>query len=213
MRVVGIDVGARRLHAVALDARAAVVGVGVFDAVELDELVAWTGGARQVAIDSPDRGSTAPHRAEEGLAPKFRTARCAEITLGRHHGIWVPWTTPVEPAPGWIRVGIELFAALRAEGHEPVEVYPHAAFRVLAGGRRLPPKHTRAGAGARVELLERAGLSGAWLKMWSHDALDAGAAALVALERAQGTARPVTCGHDGSAIWLPGTATTSVPPR
>ncbi len=203
VRVVGMDVGARRVHAVALDSEAAVVSVRVFDALDHDGLVAWAAGAGEAAIDSPDRWSTAPHQAEEKLSPKFRTARCAEIALGRDHRIWVPWTTPTERVPGWMQVGIDVFAALGANGHRPVEVFPYAAFRILAGDRSLPPKQTADGARRRVELLEEAGLSGAALEMWSHDALDAAAAALVALHCAWGTARAVTCGHDGSAIWLP----------
>ncbi|HEX2042182.1 MAG TPA: DUF429 domain-containing protein [Acidimicrobiales bacterium] len=203
MRAVGIDVGARRLHAVVLDSRAAVAGTGVFDADDVDEVVAWARGARQVAVDSPDRWSAGPHQGDVELPPKFRSARCAEIALGRDHRIWVPWTTPVKPAPGWIHVGVDLFAALRDGGHEPIEVFPHAAFRVLAGGRSLAPKRSAAGARSRGELLERAGVSQAPLQTRSHDVLDAAAAALVALHRARGAARPVTCGHDGSAIWLP----------
>lgn len=211
MRVVGVDVGARRMHAVALDSRGAVVGVGAFDAVRLAELVTWAAGAAQVAVDAPDRWSTAPHGADQDLSPKFRTARCGEIALGREHRIWVPWVTPIEPAPGWISAGIELFAALRAAGHDPVEVYPHAAFRVLGGGRRPPPKQTRTGAERRVRLLEEAGVRAARLPGGSHDAIDAAAAALVGLHRARGTARSATCGHDGSAIWLPGAAAPSAP--
>ncbi len=206
MRVVGIDVGSRRLHAVALDAGAAVAGVGTFPADDLRPLIAWTKRADAVAVDSPDRWSTAPHRADEDLSPKFRNARCAEIALGRRCRIWVPWTTPTEPVPGWIQVGIDVFTALGEL--RPVETFPHAVFGVLAGGRRLAPKQSHAGARSRVELLEQAGMSGAWLEMWSHDALDAAAAALVALHRALGTAVEVTCGHDGSALWLPGSPTS-----
>ncbi len=202
VRVVGMDVGARRLHAVALDGRATVVGVATLLADDRDAVLAWTRGADAVAVDSPDRWSTAPHRTEEELPPKFRTARCAEIALARDRGIWVPWTTPTEPVAGWIQVGIDVFAALGEL--EPVETYPHAVFRVLAAGRRLPRKQTHSGALARVELLEQARLSAPSLEMWSHDALDAAAAALVALHRAGGTAVEVSCGHDGSAMWLPG---------
>src|SRR5437660_2058838 len=151
MRVVGVDVGARRLHAVALDDAAAVVDVGVFDAAEPGELVDWADGAAAVAVDSPDRWSTAPHAADEGLSPKFRTARCSEIGLGRQHGIWVPWTTPVDPRPGtWIDVGIALFGALRAGGHEPLEVYPYGAFRVLNRNQPPPSKQTLPGSRSRV---------------------------------------------------------------
>ena len=206
MRVAGIDVGSRRLHAVALDARAAVAGADTFPADDLRPLVAWTKRADAVAVDSPDRWSTAPHRGDEELAPKFRTARCAEIALARDCGIWVPWTTPTKPVVGWIQVGIDVFAALGEL--QPVETFPHAVFGVLAAGRRLAPKQTLAGARARIELLEQAGLSAPSLEMWSHDALDAAAAALVALHRALGTAAEVTCGHDGSAIWLPGSPTS-----
>jgi predicted nuclease with RNAse H fold len=203
VRVVGIDVGARRLHAVALDGAAALAGTWVFDADDLDGVVAWARGARHVAVDSPDRWSAAAHAGDDALPPKFRTARCGEIALGRVHRIWVPWTTPVEAAPGWIHVGVDLFAALRADGHHPLEVFPYAAFRVLAGGERLAPKRTAAGAWSRIALLEQAGLSKPPLQGLSHDLLDAAVAALVALHRERRTARPVTCGHDGSAIWLP----------
>jgi predicted nuclease with RNAse H fold len=41
------------------------------------------------------------------------------------------------------------------------------------------------------------------LEMWSHDGLDALLAALTAARCAEGVAVEVTCGHDGSAIWLP----------
>lgn len=205
MRVVGIDVGSRQLHAVALDEAAAVVGAAVLEADRLGDAVAWAAGADAVAVDAPDRWSTEPHASEDDLSPKFRTARCGEIALAREHRIWVPWVTPARPAEGWIRVGIDLFGALRAAGHQPVEVYPHAVFCVL-GGRRPPPKQQLAGAQARITLLESAGVTATWLPMWSHDALDAAAAALVALHHAQGLARPATCGHDGSAIWLPAVA-------
>ena len=202
VRVVGIDVGTRQLHAVALDGHARVVDVEVLDAARLDDAVAWVAGARAVAVDAPDRWSTQPHAADEDLSPKFRTARCCEIALAREHRIWVPWVTPTRPGDGWIRVGIDLFDALRTAGHEPVEVYPHAVFCVL-GGCRPPPKQQRAGAQARIGLLEAVGLDASWLPMWSHDALDAAAAALVALDHANGEARSATCGHDGSALWLP----------
>jgi len=202
MRVVGIDVGTRQLHAVALDEHARVVGVAVLDATRPDAVVGWTAAADAVAVDAPDRWSTAPHATDDDLSPKFRTARCGEIALAREHRVWVPWVTPTRPVEGWIRVGIDLFAALRAAGHEPVEVYPHAVFCAL-GGRRPPPKQQLAGAEARIRLLESAGLTATSLPMWSHDALDAAAAALVALHHANGVARPATCGHDGSAIWLP----------
>ena len=204
MEVVGIDVGARRLDAVALDGDGRVVDTAVLAPADVAGLVAWATGARAVAVDAPDAWSTAPHADDDGLAPKFRSARCAEIGLGRFEGIWVPWTTPVEPAPGtWIDVGVRLFATLRDAGHEPLVVFPHGTFRFLGGGRRPPKKQTVEGARARAGLLRAAGVSSPAMASWSHDALDAASAALVALHHTRGTARAVSCGHDGSAIWLP----------
>ena len=204
MEVVGIDVGARRLDAVTLDGEGQVVDTVAFPAGDVEGLLAWVAGPRTVAVDAPDAWSRAPHAADDGLAPKFRSARCAEIGLGRMEGIWVPWTTPVEGAPGtWIHVGVRLFAALRKAGHQPLEVFPHATFRVLAGGRRPPKKQTVEGVRARTRLLRAAGVAAPAMASWTHDVLDAAAAALVALHHTRGTARAVTCGHDGSAIWLP----------
>ncbi|MFN2606860.1 MAG: DUF429 domain-containing protein [Acidimicrobiales bacterium] len=204
MRVVGVDVGSRRVDAVALNDDGRVLGARVFPVADLDALLGWADGAAAVCVDSPDRWSTAPHAGDLELAPKFRSARCGEIGLGRHFRIWVPWTTPVAPAPRtWMDVGVRLFAALRAAGHEPLEVYPHGAFRVLGGGLRPPSKQTVAGIEARVRALEAAGVRCPALGMWGHDGLDAAVAALVALHHLRGRAVPASCGHDGSAIWLP----------
>ncbi len=150
MRVVGIDVGARRFHAVALDELGRVTDALTFLAADVGAVVGWAEGAAAIGVDSPDRWSTAPHVADASLSPKFRTARCGEIALGTAHGIWVPWTTPVTPSPNtWISTGIHLFAALRASGHDPLEVYPHGVFRVLNDGVRPPPKRTTEGRQAR----------------------------------------------------------------
>lgn len=204
VRVIGIDVGSRRLDAVALDEQARVVDVCAFAATDDAAVVAWAEGAAAIAIDSPDRWSTAPHATDATLAPKFRSARCAEIGLARGRGIWVPWTTPVMPEHRtWISAGIDLFAALRASGHEPIEVYPHGVFCVLNHGHRPPGKRTADGIDARVLLLRAAGVSASWPAMATHDVVDATAAAVVALQHAGGLAEPATCGHDGSAIWLP----------
>src|ERR687885_558287 len=100
----GIDVGAAWLHVVALDDMASVVDRDVF------------------AAD------------DDSLILKFRTARWAEIGLGRGHGIYVPWTTPPHRLAGsWMDAGIAQFSALRQAGHSPIECYPYAAFRRLAG--------------------------------------------------------------------------------
>ncbi|HEX3394991.1 MAG TPA: DUF429 domain-containing protein [Acidimicrobiales bacterium] len=207
MRVIGIDVGSRHLDAVALDGMGRVTDIRTFAAADAGSVVDWVGPAAAVAIDSPDDWSTAPHATDATLSPKFRTARCAEIGLARDHGIWVPWTTPVTPqTQTWISAGIDLFAALRAAGHDPVEVYPHGVFCVLDLGRRPPPKRTGEGRETRLRLLDAAGVSARWHDMSTHDAVDATAAALVARCHAEGDAIPATCGHDGSAIWLPTTA-------
>jgi predicted nuclease with RNAse H fold len=213
----GIDVGARLLHVVALDGAGDVMTSEVrstADVAAVADTIA-SAGATSAAIDSPTGWSTAPHAADATLSPKFRFARCAEVGLGRDHGIWVPWTTPVDPGDGagWMRVGVALAAALRARGVEPLEVYPHAAFRVLNRGRRLPAKQTWAGREARHALLCEAAVTGTAPLATSHDALDAAAAALVALHHRLGRAQPATCGHDGSAIWLPaGVAEPAGPP-
>jgi len=155
-----------------------------------------------VAVDSPGAWSSAPHAGDETIPRKFRLGRCSEIALGRDYGIWVPWSTPPEPAPGtWMATGISLFAALRDGGHDPVEAYPYGGFRLLAGER--PPKKTTAeGRAVRAQLLRAAGVEVDGLER-SHDFLDATLVALVAHQRSLGTARVATCGHDQSGIWLP----------
>ena len=62
----------------------------------------------------------------------------------------------------------------------------------------------------RVELLQARGIADPQLAMWSHDALDALLAALVARDYGEGRAQRVGCGHDESAIWLPAAAPPSV---
>lgn len=161
--------------------------------------------AATVAIDAPAAPSTAPHRDDEALSRKFRPARCAEIELGRSFGVWVPWVTPTAdgPAPPWMQVGFRLFELLAGSPSSVIEVYPYAGYRRLARGRPLPPKSTPQGLKARVDLLRENGLMAPRLEMWSHDSLDAAMAALIALRRSLGRATEASCGHDGSAIWLP----------
>jgi hypothetical protein len=160
---------------------------------------------RRVAIDAPSALSVGAHLDDTALAPKFRAARCGEIALGREGGVWVPWVSPPvgsADVAGWITVGLSVFGAVAAAGFAGVETFPQAVFRSLAGGR-VPPKSSAEGLAARVELLRGAGVAERTLPMWGHDGLDACACALVA---ADPCARALTCGHDGSAIWLPGLA-------
>ncbi|MFN8621848.1 MAG: DUF429 domain-containing protein [Chloroflexota bacterium] len=200
----GIDVGARTLHLVVVDAELRIQRAAVLSADPLDDVTALVAGCRVVAIDAPEALSSAPH-ATDGTAPnpKFRTARCAEIGLGRSFGIWVPWVTPErEPIAGWMRTGFALFDHLGTTAARVVETYPHGIFRRLAGGP-VAPKQTAAGRDQRIALLEAAGIRETGLPMWSHDAIDALAAALLAQRVGTGVATAATCGHDGSAIWIP----------
>jgi predicted nuclease with RNAse H fold len=176
---------------------------------EAGQLVALAKDATAVAIDAPAALSTAPHAADLSLSPKFRRARCCEIALGRRHGLWVPWVTPEpgRPVPVWMTVGFELYRQLQASGTDPIEVYPYAGFKRLAGGSALPKKATPAGVRRRVELLQAQGVGAEWLRLWSHDAIDAVLAALLALGSRDGWVLPVGCDgggeDDGSAIWVP----------
>jgi Protein of unknown function (DUF429) len=188
--------------------RRRVVAAEVVPTTETRSVLEFVVGALGVAVDSPGAWSTAPHAADETIAPKFRLGRCGEIALGRQYGIWVPWSTPPQPAPGtWMAAGIGLFDTLRATGHDPVEAYPYGGFRLLAGGR-LPKKTTAEGRATRATLLRSAGVEVDGLEK-SHDFLDATLVALVARHRSLGTARVATCGHDESGIWLPASTSTS----
>src|SRR4051794_8381082 len=192
MRCIGVDVGAVKLHAVALP-----LDVQGFDDVRA--LARWAAGADAVAIDAPAQLSTRPHAADAGLAPKFRAARCGEIALGREHGYWVPWVGPADPPEGgWLAMGLAAHAALPGA----LEAYPYAGFRELAGGAQLARKQTREGRAQRAALLRGVGVAAE--DAWSHDTLDAALCAVVAADHADGRARRVSCGHDDSAIWLPG---------
>jgi predicted nuclease with RNAse H fold len=233
-RFAGIDVGERQLDCALVDAGCRILECTTLSTTDPGELVDWCATAQVAAIDAPATPSTAPHADSGELAPKFRAGRCAEIELGRSHGSWVSWVAPTGPPfPRWMEAGFATYRALAAlNGIEVIEVFPHAAFRELAGGRRLARKRSATGRRERAELLARAGLEGDELAPGSaglaresharppaddalrpeaapahapsHDVLDALAAALVALDRFRGRAQPVTCGHDGSAIWLPG---------
>src|SRR5438128_56118 len=111
MRCIGIDVGASRLHAVALGGDGGLLEAPVFD--DVGTLASWAAGAGAVAVDAPAQLSTRPHAHDAALAPKFRAARCGEVALGREHGYWVPWVGPAErPESGWLALGLDAHAAL-----------------------------------------------------------------------------------------------------
>jgi predicted nuclease with RNAse H fold len=201
--VAGIDVGERLVHCALVDATGRILDCTSLDAADTAALAGLCSATAVVAIDAPQSPSTSPHADRTDISPKFRSARCAEIELGRAHGSWVPWVAPTSPPfPPWMEVGFAVYDALA--GTELLEVYPYAAYRELAGGRRPARKSTPAGRAERTELLSQAGLRGELLAdQPSHDTLDAVVAALVALDRFRGRARRVSCGHDDSAIWLP----------
>lgn len=200
---VGIDVSSKALHCVAIDDEGAVVDAQVINPADVQSIAKRYEDARSVAIDAPSDLSTRPHLGDPDFRPgaKFRPGRCAEIALGVDYGLWVPWVAPHEaPVSGWMDVGRRVFEAFRVAGVEPIEVYPHAAFRALRW--RLPSKQTAAGIQARAAVLAECGVEGSMLTMWSHDGLDATIGAVVARDHSNGTAIKVTCGHDDSAIWL-----------
>jgi predicted nuclease with RNAse H fold len=204
MRFVGIDPGASAIHCVVMDEARRIIDGRVLAADAPTQLPEVTAGATRIAIDAPAALSTAPHADDLNVSRKFRTARCCEIALGRQYQLWVPWVTPVAgtAVPSWMQVGFQLYAELAANGHTPLEVFPYAGFRLLSS-TKLPKKTTRAGIVERVARLEAQGITAPWIALWSHDALDATLAALVALRAIEGTAVAVGCGHDDSAIWIP----------
>lgn len=210
---VGIDLGADAVHLVAVDEALEVKAATVLPPTALDELFKVVGDARCIAVDAPSALSSRPHLDDRTLAAKFRSARCAEIALGRDHRLWVPWATPhvIAGAPKWMTIGLSLHAVLAEQGHRVIEVYPHAGFKKLADGGRLPGKRTPGGIRERARLLRSAGIRPPWLEAWSHDSLDAAIASLIARFAHAGTARAVGCGHDASAIWLPSMDTQKRP--
>lgn len=205
MRAMGIDVGADRIHAVVLDETLEVVDTWVADPDDHRGVTARLGllAPTSIGIDGPDGPSAAPFRNQLSLAPKWRTARGCEVELGRRSGIWVSFATPEGELVGWMGVAASLFEAARQSRHVPLEVYPHAVYRTLAG-RRLAKKTTAVGIDERVAALRSSGVRGAHLSMWSHDGLDAAAAALVAAHHRLGRAEPIHCDLDSTTIWLPG---------
>jgi predicted nuclease with RNAse H fold len=122
---VGIDVGARCLHCVALDDTGRIADVWLIDSSETSSLISAVGSAVAIAVDAPAQLSTAPHLSDPDLNRKFLPARCAEVALGRDYKTWVPWVTPRDrPASGWIETGLRVFEVLSASNVPAIEVYP-----------------------------------------------------------------------------------------
>jgi Protein of unknown function (DUF429) len=203
---VGIDVGADRLHVVVLARDLELVCVHVISPsaihTELDSLFAALPIGASVAIDGPPFPSMQPFRNDLTVSTKFRKARGCEVVLGREHGIWVSFATGPEPLEGWMAVAARVHATANANHHVALETYPHAIYRKLIGAR--PAKKTTAnGITERVGALSKRGLVESTLPMWSHDALDAAAAAIVAADHHNGTATRAYCSLDDTSIWLP----------
>ena len=203
---VGVDVGAKRLHVVALGIGGEVTNASVVAAADLADFESQLAGLAEnavVAIDGPAGPSVAAYSDEAHLSEKFRLARGCEIELGRQRKIWVSFATGPHPLTGWMAVAQAIHNRVQAAGFRALETYPHAVYATLLGSR--PPKKTsRAGLQERVRLLRAAGVDDPSLDSWSHDGLDAAAAALVALHAYRGMADAVTSPRDGTAIWLPG---------
>ena len=191
MKAVGVDVGASHLHVAVHDD-----AIEAWTTTSIDDVLIACGHATTVAIDAPSDPATG--RVHAGVrSPKFAAARCNEIAAGEQLGVWVPWVTPVlDACPAWMRTGFALWDALRAVGHEPIEVYPAGCFWLLNGRRWPPRKQTPEGRAARLALLDLD------VDLRSHDHIDALMAAVVA----RGPRRAV--GHDdpacdGSTMWVP----------
>jgi predicted nuclease with RNAse H fold len=146
MVAVGIDVGERQLHIVGLNDDGAVTLARVIAPDDVDDAVRDMSREVWIAIDAPDKQRRPRHLADEGLSRRFRSGRCAEIALGRRD-YWVPWVTLPEGtgAQGWMQIGFNVWQVAQHYATRVVEVYPHAAFRVLACAQSLPKKETSAG--------------------------------------------------------------------
>lgn len=210
---VGIDVATDSLWLVAIEgvAKPIITKAELIHPLDLAAAVRFCEGSAAVAIDSPGGPSELCHLEDVSISTKFRRARCSEVALARV-GISVPWITP--PAgeesglPGWMSTGFALWDALDQSGFQPLETYPHGIFWRLAGHqlrhKQLPigAKHRLATLSAHLELPTG-------IEMWSHDGLDALAAALVAWQSLHGLAECIDCSsdewptHDESSIWLP----------
>jgi predicted nuclease with RNAse H fold len=202
---VGVDVGAARLHCVGLNQALRVTEASVYAVTELEQFAERAASASVVAVDAPATLSIAKHARDPALSPKFARARCAEIALGRDYGLWVPFVAPraAEPVATWMQTGLAVYEVLRETSATVIEVFPYAGYRRLVAPTKLAKKASVDGARQRIAALGAAGVHESSLSMWSHDGLDALLGALVAYRRADGTAIEVTCGHDGSSIWLP----------
>lgn len=200
----GVDVAARRLHLVVLDADGGLA----LDEVAPRSLGGWVAarrpGLRAAAVDAPAAWADDAHAQDLRVAPKFRR-RCAEAVLARRDPPhFVSWPSPAAderdaPAHGWVAVGIAVHATLAAAGLVVDECWPHAAWQRLAGSRRLPAKARDEGLRLRRTLLVRAGLDATALAGAGHDHLDAAVAAFTAATVDDEERRRAACDDPGHA--------------
>lgn len=158
-------------------------------------------------MDAPGGLSAGAHREDASVAPKFRSGRCSEIPIPGVPA--VPWVTPgaLTEAPGWMRTGFDVWAALLSIDPDVVETFPAAAFHRLNGGRWPPRKSTPAGLAARLTLLSTVVSLPASASGWTHDQVDAVACAAVA---ALGRPAEHRCDRpDGSVMWVLGVSIDS----
>jgi hypothetical protein len=212
---VGVDVSGEGFHLVGLrrsDDALVVAVARLVPRAELPDLVALCSAADVVAIDAPDRTSSAVHADDPAYRDRYphrRWGRCCDIASLEDRAPTVAWSTPTEVDPSsWMGAGIELWDALRAARPRPElrEVYPHASFTVL-NGARPPSKTTIAGLRARIGILRRCGVAlPDTAGLWAHDGLDATVAALVAA-LPEDELRPLGDQHcprwDGTVLWRP----------
>jgi predicted nuclease with RNAse H fold len=155
MRFVGIDPGASAIHCVVLDASRRMVDGHVLPAEASRDLLEVAAGATAIAIDAPAALSTHHTLTTRRCHPNSARRAAARSRSAASTDCGFPGVTPVAGAavPGWMRVGFRLYAQLAANGHTPIEVFPHAGFRLLAG-RVVPKKTTMAGVRERIAVLE-----------------------------------------------------------
>jgi predicted nuclease with RNAse H fold len=191
--------GARAIYVAVIDGdgERSVVTRAVVEATDpagIEQVVEICRGADAIAIDAPASPSGGLH-ANDG------TTKRGKFTT-------VPWVTPVAGGEfeAWMHSGFRLWNALVEAEHDPMEVYPAGCFWLL-NGRRWPAKKTVAeGLKQRRAMLERFVELPETAAFWSHDAVDATMAAVVAMQGPT-SARPARHGArcDSSTIWFPAT--------
>lgn len=209
MTVAGVDLagapryGAGRYGAVGLAALRSGDGAGIVRALVAGRMEdeAILGFVRRydasvVAIDAPlslPRGRCCTNPA--CACARFGIVREAERELVRR-GHRPYWTLLPSMVPLTLR-GIALRRALEAEGRCVIEVFPGAVRDVLGAGRRDDQ--------ALLTALRRAGVRRVPARRLGRDAVDALAAAYVALRYVRGQCEGVGPADEGR-IWLPAPA-------